>query len=428
MRYARETVEGKYEFLQYIGKNNVPPVDVVEYLHDNGVKVSYVICEDPDRRAEIFAKSGVDFIFTNDLPDERNMISCAGEYTHHLQGVATDGTDIFWSFTSRIVRTDRKGKILAVCEAPSHQGDLCVKDGVVYVAVNRGRFNQENEGKSMVSSYDAKTLNPIKTWLLPDMPHGAGGMTVKGDRFYVVGGLPATHECNYVYEYTSDFKLVKRHELKTGFTLMGVQTAAFEDGKFYLGIYGGKGNPPGVLRVAEDFSSFERFTGKGNVGMIKLDGSWFVGVADVNAETGKQVGYVKAADGFCSNARRYAPAKNGGELRIFFAGQDKGKWVDCGYRLRPDGYRPLTQFKDVFLANGKKKQKNKMPAVCLAETIDFSIPDLVRGVRRAAEQNEALAICFPGNRETIKTDPKFAGVLAAVIREAKSLGVKIVQP
>ena len=427
-RYARETVEGKYEFLQYIGKNNVPPVDVVEYLHDNGVKVSYVICEDPDRRAEIFAKSGVDFIFTNDLPDERNMISCAGEYTHHLQGVATDGTDIFWSFTSRIVRTDRKGKILAVCEAPSHQGDLCVKDGVVYVAVNRGRFNQENEGKSMVSSYDAKTLNPIRTWLLPDMPHGAGGMTVKGDRFYVVGGLPATHECNYVYEYTSDFKLVKRHELKTGFTLMGVQTAAFEDGKFYLGIYGGKGNPPGVLRVAEDFSSFERFTGKGNVGMIKLDGCWFVGVADVNAETGKQVGYVKAADGFCSNARRYAPAKNGGELRIYFAGQDKGKWVDCGYRLRPDGYRPLTQFKDVFLANGKKKQNNKMPAVCLDETIDFSIPDLVRGVRRAAEQNEALAICFPGNRETIKTDPKFAGVLAAVIREAKSLGVKIVQP
>lgn len=69
MKYARDTVEKRYEFLQYIGKSNVPPADVVKYLHDHGVKVAYVICDDPERRKEIFAESGLDFIFTDRLPE-----------------------------------------------------------------------------------------------------------------------------------------------------------------------------------------------------------------------------------------------------------------------------------------------------------------------------------------------------------------------
>ena len=68
MAYARNTVENKYEFLQYIGKNNVPPADVVKYLHDRGVKIAYVICNDLARRERIFAESGLDFIFTDKLP------------------------------------------------------------------------------------------------------------------------------------------------------------------------------------------------------------------------------------------------------------------------------------------------------------------------------------------------------------------------
>ena len=72
MAYARNTVKNRHEFLQYIGKNNVPPADVVKYLHDNGVKVAYVICNEPARRAQIFAESGLDFIFTDMLPDTKN--------------------------------------------------------------------------------------------------------------------------------------------------------------------------------------------------------------------------------------------------------------------------------------------------------------------------------------------------------------------
>ena len=219
------------------------------------------------------------------LPEK---IACAGSYGGHLQGVATDGTNIYWSFTVAVVKTDLSGNILVSRKAPSHQGDLCCKDGVLYVAVNRGRFNTETGAVSQVTSYDAKTLKPIKTVPLPDVPHGAGGITWKGDRFYVVGGLPPTHKKNYVYEYTPDFKLVKRHDLETGFTLMGIQTAAHEDGKFYFGIYGNKENPSGVLACPEDLSSYKRYHKcGGSVGILKLDGAYYVGGTSADKTLGK---------------------------------------------------------------------------------------------------------------------------------------------
>ena len=75
-------------------------------------------------------------------------IKCEGSYGGHLQGTDARGTNIWWSFTKKIVRTDLSGRVLASCDAPSHQGDLCVKGDTLYVAVNRGRFNTETKGDS----------------------------------------------------------------------------------------------------------------------------------------------------------------------------------------------------------------------------------------------------------------------------------------
>lgn len=203
-------------------------------------------------------------------------ITCEGSYGGHLQGTDAQGTNIWWSFTKKIVRTDLSGRVLASCDAPSHQGDLCVKGDTLYVAVNLGRFNTETKGDSYVYSYDAMTLATKKIWKL-DMPMGAGGMTWKDDRFYVVGGLPPTHNCNYVHEYDVDFNLVKRHVLKTGYTMLGIQTAAFMDGEFLFGIYGGKGNPRGLLRCSADLKRIRRYTGGGAVGFAKIGGRIYTG-------------------------------------------------------------------------------------------------------------------------------------------------------
>lgn len=351
-------------------------------------------------------------------------IACPGGYGGHLQGIATDGANVYWSFTTEIVKTDGAGKLLATQKAPSHQGDLCYKDGVVYVAVNRGRFNHEKGAVSEVRSYDAQTLKHLKTWPLPEMPHGAGGMTWRGDRFFVVGGLPATHECNYVYEYTRDFAFVKRHDLKTGFTLMGIQTAAYEEGRFLFGIYGGKGNPDGVLAVQDNLSDFTRHTGPGSVGILRLAGDYYVGVSTRDPKTKRNTGHIRRVPDFCGEKTRYAPPCKGGRVRFFFSGRDAEGWSDCGYVLVANGYRPLTQY-DAAFRPVSKAAEGPVPAVSVSTATFFSLPDLVRGVRRAAEQNEEIAYCLPGTLASVAADARLSQVLSALLAEAKRLRVPV---
>ena len=239
-------------------------------------------------------------------PEDAGRIVCEGKYGGHLQGTDASGTNIWWSFTKTLVRTDLSGKVLASQDAPSHQGDLCVKGDTLYVAVNRGRFNTYTGGVSFVMSYDAMTLKPKKTWKL-DMPYGAGGMTWKGDRFYVIGGLPPTEARNYVHEYDSDFRLITRHVLGTGYTVLGIQTAAFVDGEFLFGIYGGDGNPSGTLRCSPDLSTFRRYVGKGSVGYAKIKGRLYT-ASTPSVKTAKKnwTGTLVPDDGLLDDANLFS--------------------------------------------------------------------------------------------------------------------------
>ena len=358
------------------------------------------------------------------LPDK---IVCEGDYGGHLQGVATDGESIYWSFTVAVVKTDLSGKILVSRTAPSHQGDLCYKDGVVYVAVNRGKFNTEARAVSQVTAYDAKTLEPKWTKPLPDMPHGAGGMTWKGDRFYIIGGLPLRHEKNYVYEYTSDFTFVKRHDLDTGFTWMGIQTAAHEDNTFYFGIYGSKGDPSGVLACPDDLSSWKRYTCGGSVGILKLDGAYYVGSSPTDKKTGRRTGYLTRQKAFPDPQKAFSLARTGkGWLRIFFEGRDTSGWKDAGYVFNNDGNKPIFSQNALFVPPKAAAACKEFPAVGIGGGKEFYTPDLVRGVRRAALHNEVFSLHLPGTPDSVKGDAALAAAVEAVTREADRLGVKVI--
>ena len=229
-------------------------------------------------------------------------IVCGGRYQGHLQGTDAAGTNIWWSFTTKLVRTDFSGRVLAFRDVSSHHGDLCVKGDTLYVAVNHGSFNTETGGKSFVMSYDAMTLAPKDKWKI-DMPFGAGGMTWCGDSFYVIGGLPPTERRNYVHEYDMDFKLVKRHALETGYTSLGIQTAAFIDGEFLFGIYGGHANPGGTLRCPADLSSVRRYFGKGSVGYAKINGRIYTATTHSASPTMAEwsVGTLRPDDGLLAD-------------------------------------------------------------------------------------------------------------------------------
>lgn len=167
-------------------------------------------------------------------------VECEGMYRHHLQGVCTDEKSaIFWSFTTTLVKTDSKGKVLKKIEVENHHGDLCFNDDKIYVAVNLGSFNKPaGKADSWVYVYKADDLSFLSKHKTPEVVHGAGGMAFHDGIFVVIGGLPEGIQENYAYAYTPDFKFIARHVIKSGYTRLGVQALAFANGSWWYGCYG----------------------------------------------------------------------------------------------------------------------------------------------------------------------------------------------
>lgn len=197
-------------------------------------------------------------------------IQCEGTYPGHLQGICTDNKDsVFWSFTTELVKTGRHGKIVKKIPVASHHGDLCFVDGKVYVAVNLGQFNQpEGKADSWVYVYDAG-LKELAWHKVPEAVHGAGGMGYRDGRFFVVGGLPQGINENYVYEYDKDFHFIKRHVIESGYTLMGIQTAAYADGCWWFGCYG---KPHELLKTDKEFHMIGRYPLDCAYGIVGMPG------------------------------------------------------------------------------------------------------------------------------------------------------------
>ena len=191
-----------------------------------------------------------------DLPVFTN-VECEGTYQHHLQGICTnDKNAIYWCFTTKLVKTDKKGKVLKKIDVENHHGDLCFHDGKVYVAVNLGKFNDpQGNADSRVYVYDADDLSHLAKHQTQEVFHGAGGIGFRDGDFFVVGGLPDGIEENYVYQYDKDFKFTRKHVIKSGWTLLGVQTVTFSGGHWWFGCYG---NPRVMLKTDQSF----RFLGK----------------------------------------------------------------------------------------------------------------------------------------------------------------------
>jgi len=199
---------------------------------------------------------------------------CEGVYPGHLQGICTDERDaIYWSWTDTLVKTDGRGHVLKQVKVAKHHGDLCFHDGKVYVAVNLGQFNlPAGHADSWVFVYDADTLAELSRHHVPEVVHGAGGIGYHDGRFIVVGGLPAGVKENYLYEYDEKFAFQQRHVLASGYTLMGIQTAAYAEGAWWFGCYG---VPPVLLRADSRFEltgrwQFDAALGIASVGNGRL--------------------------------------------------------------------------------------------------------------------------------------------------------------
>ncbi|QEG42289.1 hypothetical protein [Roseimaritima ulvae] len=194
-------------------------------------------------------------------------VACEGDYQHHLQGVCTDLHDqLYWSFTTELVKTNAQGQLLKKVHVPNHHGDLCYREGKVYVAVNLGKFNDpQGNADSWVYVYDADSLELLAKHETQQVFHGAGGIGTAGDHFFVVGGLPDGVQENYVYEYDADFQFLKKHSIDSKWTLLGIQTATFHDDQWWFGCYG---SPAVLLTTDKDFKLRGRYNFNASLGIV----------------------------------------------------------------------------------------------------------------------------------------------------------------
>ncbi|NNE90837.1 MAG: hypothetical protein HKN23_04250 [Verrucomicrobiales bacterium] len=217
----------------------------------------------------LFFAATVAFSQTASALSKTKSIRCEGDYKYHLQGVCRDDDgNLYWSFTTDLVKTDPTGKLIRKIPVVNHHGDLCFANGKIYVAVNLGRFNDpEGNADSWVYVYDAKTLKELATHPVQEVFHGAGGMDSRDGKFFVVGGLPDGVEENYVYEYDAKFKFAKKHVVKSGWTRLGIQTAVWHDEAWWFGCYG---SPKILVKTDADFKFLGRYEFDCSLGIVGL--------------------------------------------------------------------------------------------------------------------------------------------------------------
>ncbi|WP_461509158.1 hypothetical protein [Rhodopirellula baltica] len=213
------------------------------------------------------------------------QVTCEGTYPHHLQGVCADATSIYWSFTTTLVKTDHDGKVLKKIPVANHHGDLCFRDGNIYVAVNLGKFNDPaGNADSWVYVYDAESLDELARHETQEVFHGAGGIGHREGHFYVVGGLPDSFDENYVYEYDDQFQFVKKHVITSGHTHLGIQSATFAHNRWWFGCYG---SPAITLVTDAEFQMKGRYELNCSLGIEGLaDGRLLVASGRCDKENG----------------------------------------------------------------------------------------------------------------------------------------------
>ncbi len=221
-----------------------------------------------------------------DIERSFKAVECQGAYPKHLQGICTNDRDaIYWCFTTDLVKTDLSGQVLRHVPVANHHGDLCFHEGKLYVAVNLGKFNQPaGQADSWVYVYCADTLRELARHRTPELVHGAGGVACREGRFVVVGGLPEGVDENYAYEYNGDFAFRKRHVLASGYTRLGIQTAAWSGGFWWFGCYG---DPSTLLKADASFRMAGRYAFACSLGIAGLpDGRFLVARGSCAQNTG----------------------------------------------------------------------------------------------------------------------------------------------
>lgn len=170
-----------------------------------------------------------------------DSIRCDGKWPYHCQGVATDGKNIYWSFTTVLVKTDLTGKTQTTFRIDrGHMGDLCFHDGKVFVGINNASAPDGTRVGDEVWEFDSVTLKRLKIYPTPQTIWCNNGLEWYDGHFWVI--CNASQDClyNYVFQYTPDFRFKCCRRIASGWTEHGVQAILYAKGRMMFACYGGK--------------------------------------------------------------------------------------------------------------------------------------------------------------------------------------------
>ncbi len=197
-----------------------------------------------------------------------DVVSCEGGYKDHVQGFDTDGTNLYWSFASTLVKTDRQGKVLKTIPVDYHCGDPCWANGKLYVPYGGGSWNRELNGapsKNYIRVYDSD-LNFIRAYHVPEMEYGVGCIAEHEGHFFLGGGQPDSRKDNTVFEYDGEFRLIRKHTVPVE-SQLGIQTIKFAANSWWIGCYGKKNF---CVRTDEAFQIRQVYAYATTVGLIPV--------------------------------------------------------------------------------------------------------------------------------------------------------------
>ena len=166
--------------------------------------------------------------------EEVKEIFCKGRYPFHVQGVATDGTNVYWSYTTVLVKTDMSGSVLAKYERENiHMGDITWHAGRVYAGINGYRPSGDE-----IWVFDDAALTREKVVKTPETLFCNNGIEWSDGRFFVIGSMPKHTRYNMLFEYDEELRFKGARLVDSGWTLGGLQTI-FRAGSYLMcGYYG----------------------------------------------------------------------------------------------------------------------------------------------------------------------------------------------
>lgn len=161
-------------------------------------------------------------------------------YPAHLQGIDCDGTYMYWSFTTYLVKSQLDGTTITAVAVPSHSGGICYYNNKIYVATCVGGYGTSSQ--NYIKIYNCSDLSLDETIdITSDIEYGIGAIAHNPNNGHFYVGNAATPALNIdqrVYEFDSDFNKVDMHVTIENYESYGVESLRLVNGMWYVVGYG----------------------------------------------------------------------------------------------------------------------------------------------------------------------------------------------